>query len=105
MAVDQLIDEYLGKGYEIKSQYPIIGSLRVDLFAVKGNKRIAVEFVDGHTSSESLLRLKRVAEEEGFSLKLIDISKIKIEQKKDDTVKKNKNKSLVSTKNLDGFNL
>ena len=52
MAVDQLFDEFQERGFEIKTQYPIIGSLRVDIFAVKGDKRIAVEFVDNQISDE-----------------------------------------------------
>lgn len=81
MAVEQLLDEYKENGFEIKSQYPIIGSLRVDLFAVKGDERIAIEFVDNQTSDDTVSRLQQIAQEEDFVLKLIDISAIQLEYK------------------------
>lgn len=91
MAVDQLIDEFQDKGYEIKTQYPILGSLRVDVFAVKGNRKVAVEFVENGASDESLQRLRQIVSGEGITLKLINVSRIRIESKGNDAIKKNKN--------------
>ena len=92
MAMEQLIEEYKKKGYELKTQYPIYGTLRVDLFAANENDKLAIEFVDEFTTKESLIRLKQIAEEEKVTIKLINISKIRLEQKKHDTTKTHKSK-------------
>lgn len=80
MVVEQLLDDYRQEGYEIKTQYPISDSLRADLFAVKGDERIVIELVYGGIPADTLKQLEQIVSEEGFILKVIDISKVILEQ-------------------------
>ena len=79
MVVEQLLDDYRQKGYEIKTQYPISSMLRADLFAVRGDERVVIELVDGQISSEALHRLQSIVANEGFTLRIVDISKVRLE--------------------------
>ena len=89
MAMDQLIDEYIQKGFEIKPQYPILDNFRADIYAIKDDEKVAIEFVHISDSEESMQNLKQLAAEEGITLRFIDISKIQIQLKDNDTVKTN----------------
>jgi hypothetical protein len=80
MVVEQLLDDYRKEGYEIKTQYPISGTLRADLFAVRGEERIVIELVFGRTPADVLNQLKQTVNAEGFTLKVIDVSKVTFEQ-------------------------
>lgn len=84
MAIDQLIDEYSQLGYEVKPQYPILSGFRADVYAQNEDNKVAIEFVGSNVTEESMSRIKRLAEEEGVSLRFIELSKIKIEQEEDD---------------------
>lgn len=87
MAMDQLIDEYIQNGYEIKSQYPLFDDFRADLYALKDEEKVAIEFVNIPVSEELMQSIKQRAAKEGITLRFIDISKIQIQSKENDTVK------------------
>jgi len=87
MAMEQIVDEYKEMGYELKVQYPLSHNLRADLYAVKNEEKIAIEFVNGKTQEDTISRLKQITSEEGITLRVIDTSSIKIEEEKDDTAK------------------
>ena len=55
MAMEQIVDEYKEKGYELKVQYPLSHNLRADLYAVKDDEKIAIEFVNGTTPEDSFI--------------------------------------------------
>ncbi len=80
MVVEQLLDDYRQEGYEIKTQYPISDSLRADLFAVRGNERVVIELVYDSVSADNLNHLKQMVSAEGFTLKIIDVSKVTLER-------------------------
>ena len=82
MVVEQLLDDYRQQGYEIKTKYPISSTLRADLFAVRGDERVVIELVDGQISSEALHRLQSIVANEGFTLRIVDISKVQLENLK-----------------------
>ena len=77
------------KGFEIKPQYPILDNFRADIYAIKDDEKVAIEFVHISDSEESMQNLKQLAAEEGITLRFIDISKIQIQLKDNDTVKTN----------------
>lgn len=79
MVVEQLLDDYRQQGYEIKTRYPISPTLRADLFAVRGDERVVIELVDGTISTEVLHRLQAIVANEGFTLRIVDISKVRLE--------------------------
>ena len=87
MAMEQIVDEYRERGFELKVQYPLSHNLRVDLYAVKDDEKIAIEFVNGKTPEDAISRLKQITAEEGIAFKVVDISNIKMEEEKDDTAK------------------
>ncbi len=80
MVVEQLVNDYRQRGYETKTLYPISATLRADLFAVKGDDRVVVELVNGRIPDEALQQLERTVTSEGFRLKVVDISKVKLER-------------------------
>lgn len=80
MVVEQLLDDYRKEGYEIKTQYPISETWRADLFAVRGEERIVIELVYGRIPSDALTQLKQMANAEGLTLKVVDVSKVTFEQ-------------------------
>lgn len=80
MVVEQLLDDYRQHGFEIKTQYPISAVLRADLFAVRDDKRVVIELVDGAIPASAKQRLERIAADEGLEIKVIDISKVKFEK-------------------------
>ena len=79
MVLEQLVDEYKGKGYEVKIKYPLAHQIRADIYAVNDSDRIVIEFVDEHTPQEYVNRLKKVISDEGMKLNLVDFSKIILE--------------------------
>lgn len=87
MAMEQIIDEYREKGFELKVQYPLSHNLRADLYAVKDDEKIVIEFVNGKRSEDNISRLKQITSEEGITLRVIDASTIKIEEGIYDTTK------------------
>lgn len=80
MVVEQLLDNYRQRGYEIKPQYPISASLRADLFAVKGEDRVVIKLVYGTIPDEAMRQLEHSVASEGFRLEIIDIAKVKLER-------------------------
>lgn len=80
MVVEQLLDDYRQQGYEIKTQYPISSTLRADMFAVRGDERVVIELVDGQMPSEALHRLQSIVAKEGFTLRVVDITKVQLEK-------------------------
>ena len=80
MAMEQIVDEYKEKGYELKVQYPLSHNLRADLYAVKDDEKIAIEFVNGTTPEDIISRLRQITAEEGITFRVIDVSSIKIEE-------------------------
>lgn len=80
MVVEQLLDDYRQQGYEIKTQYPISSTLRADMFAVRGDERVVIELVDGQMPSEALQRLQSIVAHEGFTLRVVDITKVQLEK-------------------------
>ena len=88
MAIDQLVDDFTQKGYEVKTQYPIFSNFRTDLYAVKEGDKIAVVFVD-NSPMQALNHLKQLVAADGINLIFVDITQITLEQTLDDTVKTN----------------
>lgn len=80
MVVEQLLDDYRQQGYEIKTQYPISSTLRADLFAVRGDESVVIELVDGQMPPEALHRLQSIVANEGFILRVVDVSKVQLEK-------------------------
>ena len=80
MVVEQLFNDYRQQGYEVKTQYPVAANMRADLFAVKGEEKIVIELVDGDLPSEAKERLEQTVSAEGFSLRIIDITKVTMER-------------------------
>lgn len=80
MVVEQLLDDYRQQGYEIKTQYPISSSLRADLFAVRGDEHVVIELVDGQILPEALRYLQNIVANEGFTLRIVDVSKVQLEK-------------------------
>lgn len=80
MVVEQLVDDLVQQGYEIKTQYPITSTLRADLFAVRGDEKIVMELTYGHIPDDALQRLRLIVSNEGFELRVIDISKVELER-------------------------
>lgn len=80
MVVEQLLDDYSKDGYEIKTQYPISGTWRADLFAVRDEERIVIELVYGKIPSDALNQLKQLVNAEGLTLRVIDVSKVTFEK-------------------------
>lgn len=80
MVIEQLLDDYRQQGYEIKTQYPISSTLRADMFAVRGDERVVIELVDGQMQPEALRRMQTIVTNEGFTLRVVDVSKVKLEK-------------------------
>jgi len=80
MAVQQLMDEYKEKGYEVKEQYPIGRNLRADLYASKDGERIIVELTDKDTRLEQVDLIRQIAQLEGSQFRIVNLSDIKIEE-------------------------
>lgn len=80
MVEEQLLDDYRQQGFEVKTQYPILADFRADIYAVRGEERVVVELVDGNIPESVMERIKSSITEEGFDLKIIDISKVELEK-------------------------
>ncbi len=89
MVIDQLVDDFTQKGYEVKTQYPIFSNFRADLYAVKEGNKIAVVFVDNNSPMQALNHLKQLVAADGIMLMFVDLTQITLEQILDDTVKTN----------------
>ncbi len=79
MAVQQLIDEYKEKGYEVKEQYPIGRNLRADLYASKDGERVIIELTDKDTRLEQVDMVSQIAQIEKTQFRIVNLSDIKIE--------------------------
>lgn len=80
MAVQQLIDEYKEKGYEVKEQYPIGRNLRADLYASKDDEREIIELTDKYTRLEQVDMISKIAQLEGTRFRIVNLSDTKIEE-------------------------
>lgn len=80
MVVQQLMDEYKEKGYEVKEQYPIGRNIRADLYASKDGERVIIELTDKDTRLDQVDMISQIAQLEGAQFRIVNLSDIKIEE-------------------------
>lgn len=80
MVVQQLMDEYKEKGYEVKEQYPIGRNIRADLYASKDGERVIIELTDKDTRLDHVDMISQIAQLEGAQFRIVNLSDIKIEE-------------------------
>lgn len=73
IAVDQLVEDYEAKGYQVSKEYPI-GNYRADLFAKKNGESIVFEVKVGKLDTKKRERLKVISEyvkEKDYKFKIV----------------------------------
>lgn len=72
MVEDQVYDDYISKGYEVKRQLVIGESdFKADFYATKDDEKIIIEIVTKDKSRYYIMRLYEIAHEMGAELKLV----------------------------------
>ena len=82
MVEDQIYDDYVAKGYEVKREYPLGDTnFRSDLFATRDDEKVLIEIVTKSKPREYIMRLYDIAHEMGADLKVIYANYVPITMK------------------------